>query len=59
MIRRIPPLTTRLTFTLLLLIAGGSSARAQQAPAMCVAQAPALLVRIDGAPVHIQVVHTK
>ena len=44
----------RLTFTLLLLLAGGSSARAQQPspPQIFFAETPALLVRIDGAPVY-------
>ena len=45
----------QITFTLLLLIASGSSARAQpgqQEPHILFAEAPARLIRIDGAPVY-------
>jgi hypothetical protein len=58
MIRRVPPFGTSLTCTLLLLLAGGSSARAQQSPQVFFAEAPALLVRIEGAPVYRHIAGT-
>jgi hypothetical protein len=51
-------LVVRLTFTLLLLVAGGSSARAQQMPQILFAEAPALLVRIEGAPIYRHIADT-
>ena len=52
---RIPASLTRLALALLLLLASGGSALAQQAPQIFFAEAPALLVRIEGAPVYRQI----
>ena len=49
---RLAPVSTLLILTLLLLVAGGSSARAQQRPEIVFAEALALLISIDGAPVY-------
>lgn len=54
-----PTAIARLTMTLLLLAVGGSSALAQQrAPQIVFAEAPALLVQIDGAPVYRRIPDT-
>lgn len=50
MTHRVSNATARLTVTLLLLAAGGSSARAEAVRNIFFAEAPALLVRISGAP---------
>lgn len=52
---RIPASLTRLVLALLLLLASGGSALAQQPPQVFFAEAPALLVRIEGAPVYRQI----
>ena len=45
----------RLTLALLLLVAGRSSAPAQQLRHIFFAEAPAILVQVDGAPVYLQI----